>query len=223
MSVSLGDNGACQALGSGTVFIEKVVNGVWCSGYIEDVLYVPQMKENFFSVGVCTPKVFDVHFHNKRVIFLKDGEVMAHGVKQNNEIYRMFFKVIFKEEANVSSMDLQTWHKRTLKDMAEKRLVKRIKLPNTNDFFCELCQIGKSHRLPFLRRESEKSLQHGELFHSDICGPMSVESIGGARFFATFKDDASSYKKVYFMKHKFDIFECFKVLRVSCGTYLDDR
>jgi len=217
ITVSLGDNAACKALGSGTILIERLVNGVWCSGCIKDVLHVPQMKKNLFSVGVCITKDFDVHFQNKRVIFLKDGKMMAQGIKQDNEIYRMFFKVVLKEEANVSSTNLQIWHerlghvnKRTLKEMAEKGLVKGIKLANTNDFFCEPCQFGKSHRLPFHQREPGKPVKLGEFFHSDVCGPMSVESIGGARYFAIFKDDASSFRKVYFIKHKSDVFECFK-------------
>lgn len=38
---------------------------------------------------------------------------------------------------------------------------------------------------------------------------MSVESFGGSRFFVTFKDDASSIRYVYMMRHKSNVFEYF--------------
>lgn len=219
VSVSLGDNGIYQALGSGTVFIERLIDGNWQSGRIDDVLYVPQIKKNLFSVGICTTKGFNVFFSDRQVSFLRNGETMAQGIKQNNEIYRMFFRLTSKEEANVSTVSLQTWHerlghinKRTLSEMAKKGLIKGIKSSDASDFFCESCQIGKSHRLPFHQRESGKPLQPGELFHSDVCGPMSVESVGGARYYVIFKDDATGFRKVYFIKHKNDVFQYFKEL-----------
>lgn len=113
---------------------------------IDDVLYVPQIKKNLFSVGVCTTKGFDVHFRSRQVLFSRDGEMIAQGIKQGNEIYRMFFKVIFREEVNMSLVSLQTWHewlghinKRTLREMVAKELVEGIKLSDISNFFCEPC------------------------------------------------------------------------------------
>lgn len=50
----------------------------------------------------------------------------------------------------------------------------------------------------------------GRFIHSDVCGPMSVNSLGGSRFYVMFKDDASGFRHVFFMKHKSDVFERFK-------------
>jgi len=47
---------------------------------------------------------------------------------------------------------------------------------------------------------------------------MSTESLGGARFFVTFKDEASGYRHVYLMKHKADVFECFKKFEVMIAN-----
>lgn len=58
ITVSLGDNAACKALGSGTILIKRLVNGVWCSGCIKDVLYVPQMKKKSFFRGCMYYKRF---------------------------------------------------------------------------------------------------------------------------------------------------------------------
>ena len=39
---------------------------------------------------------------------------------------------------------------------------------------------------------------------------MSTQSVGGAKFFVTFKDDYSGFRHAYFMRHKSDVYECFK-------------
>lgn len=50
----------------------------------------------------------------------------------------------------------------------------------------------------------------GELIYSDVCGPFKTESVSGAKYFVLFKDDCTSYRMVYFIKHKSDVVECFK-------------
>lgn len=50
----------------------------------------------------------------------------------------------------------------------------------------------------------------GEVMHTDVCGPMSVETPGGAKYFLSFKDDASRHRHVFFLRHKSDVFEIFK-------------
>ena len=48
------------------------------------------------------------------------------------------------------------------------------------------------------------------MVHSDVCGAMHTESIGGAKYFVTFTDDYTRCCAVYFMKHKSEVFEKFK-------------
>ena len=51
-----------------------------------------------------------------------------------------------------------------------------------------------------------------EIFHTDICGPLSVPCFTGKKYFITFIDDLSRYGYVYLMHEKsqaIDIFEMF--------------
>ena len=48
--------------------------------------------------------------------------------------------------------------------------------------------------------------------YSDVGGPMKKPSIFGASFFVSFKDDASGFRFVYFLRHKSDVFEKYKEL-----------
>ena len=219
-SISLGDNGMCDVTGSGTVLINRLVNGKWSEARIENVLYVPKIRKNLFSVGVCAEKGFDVLFNGKLVTITRDGEVFGFGVQQDNQIYRILFTVrkpSVAREANVSTVNLHVWHERmghvnnkVLREMTQKGLIRGMKLADINNFFCESCAFGKAHRLPFKKNETKRNTKLGEYIHSDVCGPFSTESIGGARFCITFKDDASGFRYVYFMKHKSDVFAIFK-------------
>jgi len=53
-------------------------------------LHVPKVKKNLFSVGVCTSKGFELVFKGQKVTIVRDDEIVASGIKQENEIYRVF-------------------------------------------------------------------------------------------------------------------------------------
>ena len=76
--------------------------------------------------------------------------------------------------------------------------------------FCSGCVAGKMHRKPFPAVGEIRSSQKLRLVHSDVCGPMHTESIGGAKYFLTFIDDYTRCCSVYFMKHKSEVFDKFK-------------
>ncbi|XP_029665843.1 uncharacterized protein LOC115237128 [Formica exsecta] len=113
--VSLGNSGQCKVTGSGTVIIDKLVNGKWQQARIEDVLLVPDIKKNLFSVGACARKGYNVIFDKQSVVLMKRGKIQAVGHKQSNDIYKLFFKVNAQNsgnEANMSATNLRQWHER---------------------------------------------------------------------------------------------------------------
>lgn len=215
--VSLGNGGQCEVTGSGTVIIEKLIDGEWKPAQIENVLLVPDIKRNLFSVGVCAQKAYSITFNEKNVILERQGEIQAIGLKQANDIYRLFFRVLEKcsgNEANVTSTDLRTWHERLghinvgqLKTVLTSDAVKGVRVTDVKDFFCEACQYDKAHRLKFSATETDRSWKPGELVHTDVCGPFSETSLGGARYYLLFIDEATDYRTVYFIKHKSDVCE----------------
>ena len=60
------------------------------------------------------------------------------------------------------------------------------------------------HRLPFGIRKDRGS-KCGEKISADVCGPISVQSLGGARYFLLIKDDFSKFRAVYFLNHKSEV------------------
>ena len=66
------------------------------------------------------------------------------------------------------------------------------------------------HRKPFKPVGEIRSTKKLQLVHSDVCGPMHTESIGGKKYFVTFIDDYSRCCDVYFLRHKSEALEKFK-------------
>lgn len=73
---------------------------------------------------------------------------------------------------------------------------------------CEVCIESKMHNLKF-----ENNRKHAteilELIHTDLNGPHPIEGYRKERYFLTFIDDFSKLAKVYTIKHKSDVFNCF--------------
>lgn len=160
-------------------------------------------------------------FSAEDVEIIYENRVVASGRKQENEVCRMLFKTIKSEntdEVNAAITDLSVWHerlghvgKRAICELVKQGLVSGVKLTDKSDVFCEPCQLGKAHRKPFNQNSKKVKTVPGEMIHTDVCGPMSVQSLGGSRYFLTFKDDASDYRHVYFLKQKSEVFGKFKI------------
>ena len=60
-------------------------------------------------------------------------------------------------------------------------------LPNIEEEkgVCEACLAGKRHQFKFDNRKT-RATQVLELVQSDVCVPMRIQSLGGAKYFLTF-------------------------------------
>jgi hypothetical protein len=87
-------------------------------------------------------------------------------------------------------------------------MVKGLPIFNKQNSPCESCILGKHKRTSF-PQSSTQAKQHLELVHTDLCGPMQIESIGGSFYFLTFIDDFSRKIWIYFLRHKFKTFAKF--------------
>jgi hypothetical protein len=74
-------------------------------------------------------------------------------------------------------------------------------LDKIEDFECQECAEGRLTRFP-CKETTIVSGSSGEHISADLCGPMQVASIGGARYFPLVKDRVTCYRKVYFLETK---------------------
>lgn len=84
------------------------------------------------------------------------------------------------------------------KELAKKGMVNGIPHIDHCDKFCEGCVLGKHPRNSFSKEASYRAKKVLELVHTDICGPITPNSLGNHRYFITFMDDYSRRTWVYF-------------------------
>ena len=60
------------------------------------------------------------------------------------------------------------------------------------------------------------------MVHTNLCGPMQTESIGGSFYFLMFIDDFSRKIWIYFLKHKSETFAKFKEFNVEAKNKMEN-
>ena len=83
----------------------------------------------------------------------------------------------------------------------EKMVTGLPKLNQDHSSICKGCALGKNTRSPF-HDSTRKTNNVLELIHLDLCGPMSVPSLGGFWYYILFIDDFSRKTSIYFFKCK---------------------
>lgn len=93
--------------------------------------------------------------------------------------------------------------------MCKNQLIEGIPKEIESEYMkCAICIENKIHNLLFKnnRRRAEDIL---EIVHTDVNGPHNTTGYGGEKYFVTFIDDYSKLAKVYCIKSKDQVAECF--------------
>lgn len=212
--VRIGNGKKIFAYGKGCINILSLVNGKWYEKHLENVLYVPDIHVNLFSVITALDKGLTLEANNRTCKFLKNNETVGMASREQG-LFQMSFKVMPSNTENLvahlaakQSTSLKTWHERFGHQNVfyVKQYLKNagINFKNEDEFFCEGCVLGKHHRMPFVNSQNRAN-KIGQLVHSDVCGTMHEVSFGGSKYFVLFKDDFSNYRTVYFIKQKSEV------------------
>jgi len=130
--------------------------------------------------------------------------------------------------SSTCSMDATLWHRRlahlnldSVKLLIKDKLVEGLilesnKIPNA---ICEPCLAGKQHckLFPISQTRASKPL---ELIHTDLHGPMPVQTHSGYRYWALFIDDCKCFRSAHPLHNKDDVLEAFKQFTAWAETQL---
>lgn len=213
--LKMANSGTSTIDGVGAVDFEKLDGSIVT---LSRVLHVPDLRTNLLAVS----KITD---HGHTVIFKKDsakvinnkGDVLI-AANREADLYVVNTK---RENANATEdakcSTLTTWHERLghvnerdLKIALRRTLQKGDWNENEKLSFCKACILGKQTRIPFPKSSNSRSTKLLELIHTDLCGPMRKTSIGGARYFITFKDDKSKWCEIYFLRQTSEALNAFR-------------
>ena len=120
----------------------------------------------------------------------------------------------------------ELWH-RTLAHVhyralpiASKATKVLLKFQAKHDDVCKGCVKGKNTKKTFPSSES-KAKGILEIIHSDVCGPMSSNSLSGYAYYVSFIDDFSRKTWIYFMKNKDEVFSKFKKFKALIKNHTE--
>ncbi|KAJ4813156.1 polyprotein [Rhynchospora pubera] len=218
--VSFGDASKVKVEGQGKVLIQ-LKNG--SETFITNVYYVPDMKSNILSLGQLLELGYTVVMKDK-TLYLRDknDRLIAQVEMTKNRMFKLNLMNVQAKCLKACVVDKSwLWHLRFghlnfggLKELSKKSMVKGLPHIENCDKFCEGCVLGKHPKSSFPKEASYRAKKPLELIHTDICGPITPNSLGKHRYFITFVEDFSRRTWVYFLKEKSEAFAVFKKFKV---------
>lgn len=213
--IIIGDGNVIKAEGIGNIYLEAYNGYKWIETTLKEVLYVPNLKLNLFSVSSVTDRGYFIHMNKDKCIFKKtDNKQPTAVANRKDKLYIMEFRYKKSDMAYVGKVNdnLLEWHsKMGHQDIEQvKNILKRSDInvsPDSSESTCEDCLKGKLHKQPFPISEV-RGQRPGEILHMDLCGPMEVGSLGGAYYYLLIKDDYSRFRTVFFLSHKSETVKC---------------
>ena len=234
-SVEMGTKASAKVAGRGNVYLKLNVNGCIKTCKLTNVLHVPDFAFSLLSVSRMTEVGMHVGFGNGKCVVKRGATVVATATL----VGELYVLDVVKDIGSAHAATLQTWHERFahvhsqgIASMIRDNVVSGAKLignvsktlGNTdNDCVsekCSACVYGKATRSVIPKeRSSRRAYFCLDLVHSDVCGPLEVQSIGGAKYFITFIDDHSNWSVVYPMHHKSESFQRYKMFAQLAQTH----
>lgn len=127
------------------------------------------------------------------------------------------------------------WHERLahvnasgIESMVRNKVVEGIDLNETKKEsghdICPPCILAKSHRTAIPKvRSSGRATGLLYLVHAEVCGPLQVPSLGGARYFVTFIDDFCAWKTTCTVKRKSEVHQKYLEYESSSANHTGRR
>ncbi|KAL0325686.1 UNVERIFIED_CONTAM: hypothetical protein Sradi_5137900 [Sesamum radiatum] len=176
-NVKLGDNHIVKVEGKGSV----AINTKKGTRIINDVMYIPNLRTNLFSVGQMMEKGYTLHFggdsctiYDNKDKTLKIAEVRM----KEHRCFPIHLQYMGRTAMKAQEDQSWLWHRRLghfnfqgLKILHQKKMMTDLPQIQAVEGACEACLQGKQHKKPFPSGTSWRAKAVLELIHTDVCGP----------------------------------------------------
>jgi hypothetical protein len=194
--VELGDDAKYVVKGEGIITFHLKSGGLFDA---HDVLYVPGLKKNLFSVSAMEDRGFVVTFQRGQVLIhlekaIPDSAVVI-GVREGT-LYRLQGKLV-QDFVHVSDNLCELWHRRLGHLHYRALLILRGIVTSIPKFkivqhgVCRGCALCKNAKVDFHRSEN-RSKGILDLIHLDVSGSLVAAYLQGLPYYVTFIDDFSN-------------------------------
>jgi hypothetical protein len=230
----VGGGGELKVIGTGTVRIRFKHKNEEITASLQNVLHVPELSVNLFSLISPLKRGVEVVLGGNELKIINRDTIIK-GYRQNEgDLFTLDFERVQQpqDKALVATTNLKLWHQRMghipitkINSMIRNEAVEGLppKTEEIEDIFCESCIYGKMKRKPF-ESSKPRDLLAGEMIYADVCGQLEVLSLGGSKYFITFKDEKISYRKALLIKTKLDVPQVMKTvineIKIETGNYV---
>lgn len=174
---------------------------------LNKVAFAPDLSVNLISVRLLAIENISINFTARSCFIVKSRCHIPFGIfSSSNSSYNLKIIHPLMNSNNATFTCIHEWHRkmshRNIDHIQKVKTSLNLKIdPCKCSNECDGCLKGKFHSLPF-PKVSERPSAPRDVITSDICGPFRTESLGGARFFATFTCANSGYTEVATLRTK---------------------
>lgn len=210
--VQVGNHEWVEAVGCGEIELVCNIGGRTELVTIHDVLHVPSIARNLFSVGAATQKGAEFSASKSQCRITVSGKLYAIGhYNKASKLYVLDAKVKVATALLASTKrTLTEWHqalghpsKQTIVEMAKEKTVDGLEIiPPREEEGCSTCPEGKASRAPHTKESSIKPQEVGDQIDLDLVGPMAKPSLGMSKYILLMRDRFSGYSHSYLIPSK---------------------
>ena len=179
---------------------------------LNECLFVPEMGINLLSQGLIRQKGISIDIGLKSTSLFHDGKEIAKGFYKKN---LTLISTLPKENAYISTTKeyRDSWHQRmghigatALKALPEKTLGCDLDPKAVEPLKCDICiQAMATKKVSYIQMPRATTIL--EKVHSDICGPISPETLSKKRYFVSFIDDKTRWATVKLLNTRDNLYE----------------
>ncbi|GJT75570.1 retrovirus-related pol polyprotein from transposon TNT 1-94 [Tanacetum coccineum] len=187
---------------------------------ISRVYYMEGLGHNLFFVRQFCDSDLDVAF-KKHSCYVRDTDgVELIKDSRGSNLYTISVEDMMKSSpicllSKASKNKSWLWHRRlnhlnfgTINELARKDLVRGLpRLKFKKDHLCSACQLRKSKKHTHKPKTENTNLEVLNTLHTDLCGPMRVQTINGKKYILVIVDDYSRFTWVKFLRSKDETLE----------------
>ncbi|KAJ0939463.1 putative RNA-directed DNA polymerase [Helianthus annuus] len=187
---------------------------------LSNCLYVPSLTHKLLSISHVTKELNCTVLMHPHLQDIRTGKIIGRGTERQSLYY--VDEVTQSRTAllahGTKSREAWLWHRRLGHPSAGYLHLLLPKLfPSNGTLDCETCALAKSHKKPFKPSNTRVS-EPFSLIHSDVWGPAETNGGQNLRFFLLFVDDCTRMTWVYFLKHKSEVFDKFRLFYTMVQT-----
>ncbi|XP_042946557.1 uncharacterized protein LOC122279793 isoform X1 [Carya illinoinensis] len=216
-SVTLANGSLAKVTGIGSTKLTDSIS-------LSSVLHAPSFPFSLLSISRITQSLqCSVTFYPSSCVFqdLKTGNKIGTGHEAGG-LYYLDVQQSPTRALTTPSSSAFEWHCR-LGHPSLSLLKCQIKnLGSVSPFSCEACQLSKHHRVSFVPRIDKRASSPFELVHSDIWGPINIES-NKFQYFVTFVDDYSRVTWLFLIKARSELLSIFQMFWKQIKTQFNKK